>query len=53
MSDSKDSTKNKFELDRLDHDNHSNRAEHSLVVYGMKSMPLLLNAKLRSGYAGK
>ena len=31
MSDGKGSTKNKFELDRSDHDSHANRAERYLV----------------------
>jgi len=31
MSDGKDSTKNKFELDRPDHGSHANRAEGYLV----------------------
>jgi len=31
LSDGKGSTKNKFELDRPDHDSHANRAERYLV----------------------
>ena len=31
MSDGKGSTKNKFELDRSDNDNHTNRAERYFV----------------------
>jgi len=31
MSDAKGSTKNKFELDRLDHDSHENCAERYLA----------------------
>jgi len=31
ISDGKGSTKNKFELDRQDHDSHTNRAERYLV----------------------
>jgi len=31
MSDGKGSTKNKFELDRPDHDSHPNRAERYLI----------------------
>jgi len=51
MSDGKDSTKNKFELDRPDCDSHVNRAERYLIslvvyIYWMKSTPFLLNAKL-------
>ena len=33
MSDGKGSTKNKFELDRTDHDSHANRAECYLVKW--------------------
>jgi len=53
MSDGKGSTKNKFELDRPDHDSHGNRTVQllSLVAYicWMKSMPFLLKAKLLTG----
>ena len=33
MSDGKHYIKNKFELDKLDHDNHANRAERYLVYW--------------------
>jgi len=33
MSDGKSYTKNKFELDRLDHDSHGNRAERYLLYW--------------------
>ena len=33
MSDGKDYTKNKFELDRQDHGSHANCAEHYLVYW--------------------
>ena len=33
MSDGKSSTKNKFELDKSDHDSHTNCAERYLVYW--------------------